>query len=336
MANSKIIGIGKYAPGRAINNEELKSLAQIEFDSAKIEAKLGIKQRHIAKLTGVNETTADFCVQAANEAIQKAGISAKEIGLFIVGTDTPEYISPSTALIVQGRIQGEERWGAAFDVNASCASFATAYDTAQRILISDPELKYACVIGVYNMPAFIRDRDAFGYTIFADGAGAIILQKTDVSEPSKYIEGQLLCDGTQWNYVGIYSGGSKNPVTHERLDKGEFGLQLIQPLPGDRNVRLWPMVAEKLAQKARIDLKEVDHYIFTQINKSVIVQVMEKLGEPMSKTTCIMDEYGYTGSGCLPMALYHAVENGAIKRGSKVMLIASGAGLAVGSNLFVY
>lgn len=336
MGKSKIIGIGKYAPGQPINNEELKKLAKIDFDSLKIENRLGIKTRHIAKLSGVKETTADFCVHAVNEAIQKAGIQAKDIGLFIVGTDTPEYISPPTAVVLQGRIQGEEKWGGAFDINASCASFATAYDTANRILSSDPTIKYACVVGVYNMPAFIRDGDAFGYTIFADGAGAFILEKVESTSTSGYVEGQLLADGTQWNYVGIYSGGSKNPVTHERLDKGEYGLQLIQPLPGDRNVRLWPMVAEHLADKAGIKVSEVDHFIFTQINRSVIVQVMEKIGQPMEKATCIMDQYGYTGSGCLPMALYHAVESGAVKKGSKVMMIASGAGLAVGSNYFVY
>lgn len=336
MNKAKIIGTGLYAPGEAINNDELKSLARIEFDSAKVESKLGIKTRHIAKLRGLSETTADFATKAAEQALANAGISASQVGLFIVGTDTPEYISPSTALIVQGRLQGGEVWGGAFDVNASCASFTTAFDTAARIVAHDPKVEYAVVVGVYNMPAFVRDQDAFGYSIFADGAGAVVLKKTDLSDSSGYVEGQLLADGTQWNYIGIYHGGTKNPITHEKLEKGEFGLELLQPLPGDRNVRLWPMVAEKLLNKAGMSIADVDHFIFTQINRSVIEKVMDVLALPHGKTTFIMDQYGYTGSGCIPMAMHAAIQKGTIKKGDLVMWVASGAGLAVGANLVRY
>jgi 3-oxoacyl-[acyl-carrier-protein] synthase-3 len=143
-------------------------------------------------------------------------------------------------------------------------------------------------------------------------------------------------DGTQWNFIGIYTGGTKNPVTHELIDQNKFGLENLQPLPGDRNVRLWPMVVNSLLAKANHKIEEIDFFIFTQINKSVIVKVMAALNQPMSKTICVMDRYGYTGSGCLPMAFYHAVESGQIKKGMRVMFVASGAGLAVGSNLFTY
>lgn len=96
------------------------------------------------------------------------------------------------------------------------------------------------------------------------------------------------------------------------------------------------MVVEKLLNIHSVKLEEVDHFVFTQINHSVIVKVMEVLGQPMTKTTCVMDRYGYTGSGCLPMAFHHAVSEGRVKRGNKVVFVASGAGLAVGSNLFIY
>lgn len=336
MAKVKILGMGIYAPGEPIGNDEVQKLTGVVFDSAKIEAKLGIKTRHIAKLRGLKETTADFVTKAALQAIKNANISADQIGAFVVGTDTPEYISPCTALIVQGRIQEKEVTGASFDINASCASFAIALDSVSKMMAGDPTMKYAVVAGVYNMPAFVRDGDAFGYSIFADGAGAVVLQRVEDNDQSGYINGYQLMDGTQWNYVGIYAGGTKNPITHEALDSGQYGLELIQNLPGDRNVRLWPIVLESLLKKSNTKLEDVDHFIFTQINRHVIVQVMEALKLPLEKTTFIMDRYGYTGSGCLPMALYHAVNDGKIKRGDTVALIASGAGLAVGSNIFVY
>ncbi|MGC8866177.1 MAG: 3-oxoacyl-ACP synthase III family protein [Bacteroidales bacterium] len=335
MLPVRIKGTGIYAPGEAINNEELKKLAGIDFDAEKAENKLGIYRRHIARLRGINETTADFATRAAEAALKDAGIDAGEVGLLIVATDTPEYISPSTAIVVQGRLQGEEKWTASFDVNASCASFAIALDMTVNQLYARDDLTYALVIGVYNMPAFIRPDDAFGWSIFADGAGAFVLEKNRDTQ-SGYIGGIQLTDGTQWNFIGIYSGGSRNPITHEMLDNQQYGLQNLKPLPGDRNVRLWPMVAEKAFEKFGMQAVDIDHFLFTQINRSVIEKVMEVLEQPLSKTTCIMQDFGYTGSGCIPMAFHQAIKNGNIQRGNKVMLIASGAGLAVGCNLLVY
>jgi 3-oxoacyl-[acyl-carrier-protein] synthase-3 len=331
-----ILGTGLYAPGAAIDNVELKERANIEFDAGKIEEKIGICRRHIAHLHNIPETTADFVTHAVRNAIENAGIQAGDVGLFIVATDTPEFITPATAIVVQGRIQQGETWSMAFDVSSSCASFTMAFDTAAAILHAHPHIRYAVISGVYNMPAFIRPGDAFGYSIFADGAAAFVLGRTTGNASSAYIGSQMLTDGTQWDYIGIYAGGAKNPVTHERLDAQQTGLQNLKPLPGDRNVRLWPMVVEKILEKYSGTTGGIDHYIFTQINRSVIVKVMAAIGQPLEKAHFIMDRYGYTGSACVPMAFHEGVEAGKIKRGDKVLCVASGAGLSVGSNLFVY
>ncbi|MDF1550135.1 MAG: ketoacyl-ACP synthase III [Bacteroidales bacterium] len=335
MLPIKIIGTGVYAPGKAITNKELLELAGVEFDIEKVEQKLGVYQRHMAHLRGIKETTADFATNAALNAIKDAGIDPNDIGLFIVGTDTPEYISPATTLIVQGRIQKKETWASSFDINASCASFAIAFDNAVRIMATDESIKYAVVTGVYNMPAYLRSDDNFGYSIFADGAGAFVLER-NAENSEGYIDGQLLTDGTQYDYIGVYAGGTKIPVTEEVIKRNEHGLLSLQALPGDRNTRLWPMVVNKLLNKAGLKIEEIDHFIFTQISRYVIEKVMIELNQPVEKTSFIMDRYGYTGSGCLPMTFHHAVEEGKIKRGDKVIMMASGAGLAVGSNLFIY
>ena len=335
MLPVKIVGTGVYAPGKPINNDELKMIANIDFDTEKIEKGLGIFQRHIAHLRNIDETTADFAEKAAVNAIKDAGIDSDDVNLFIVATDTPEYISPATSILVQGRIQKKETWASSFDVNASCAGFTIALDNAVRIMATDESIKYAVVIGVYNMPAFIRKEDAFGYSIFADGAGAFVLERNDNSD-SFYINGQLLTDGTQWDYVGVYAGGTRNPVTEKVLKEQTYGLLNIKPLPSERNVHLWPIVIEKLMNKSKMEIAKADHFIFTQINKSVIKKVMAAIKQPIDKTSFIMNRYGYTGSGCVPMAFHHAVKENKVKRGDKIVFVASGAGLAVGSNLFIY
>jgi 3-oxoacyl-[acyl-carrier-protein] synthase III len=330
---ARIRGTGIYAPGDPIDNPELSRLTGISFDAARLESKIGIQRRHIARLRGLPETTADFAEKAARAALSDAGVEAAEVGMFVVATDTPEYVSPATGIILQGRLQGGETEAAAFDVCASCASFVTALHTVSRTVAADPALRYALVVGVYNMPAHLRPGDEFGWTIFADGAGAVLLERAEGASGRGYIEGVQRADGTQWNYVGVYAGGTRKPVTRELLDAGTWGLELLQKLPGDRNVQLWPPVVHRLLDKAGVGLSGLDHIFFTQINRSVIQKVMGELGLPMEKTTCVMDRYGYTGSACIPMALHTALREGRVKKGDLVALVASGAGLAVGANL---
>lgn len=335
MALASIRGTGMYAPGEPIDNEELKRLAGIEFDAARLESKIGIRSRHIARLRGIPETTADFAERAARAALTDAGIGAQEVGLFIVATDTPEYISPATAILLQGRLQGGETDAAAFDVGASCASFVSALDVAARMVATDESLRYALVVGVYNMPAYIRPGDVFGWSMFADGAGAVLLERSDGDDGRGYIDGARRTDGTQWNFVGVYAGGTRKPVTTEMLSAGTWGLELLQRLPGDRNVKLWPPLVLRLLEKTGRGLADIDHFLFTQINKSVIQEVMRVLGLPMERTTCIMDRYGYTGSACVPMALATAIGEGSVSKGDTLVMVASGAGLAVGAGLLV-
>jgi 3-oxoacyl-[acyl-carrier-protein] synthase-3 len=335
----RIAGTGLYAPGEPIDNAELARLTGIEFDAERLEAKLGIRQRHIAHLRGLDETTADFAERAAREAIHNAGISGDEVDLFVVATDTPEYISPATSMLIQGRIQGGQRFTGTFDLGASCSSFVAALDTVARVVGTDASIRHACIVGAYNMPAYLRPGDAFGYPIFADGAAAVVLRRSDTESgddsAGRYLGGQLLADGTQWDYVGVYAGGTRKPVTAELLQAGEYGLQLLQRLPGDRNVKLWPVVVERLLAKIGRSADSIDHFFFTQINRSVIEEVMGLLGQPLEKTTTVMDRYGYTGSACIPMALHTAMTEGRVARGDSVVMVASGAGLAVASSALV-
>ncbi|WP_439184521.1 3-oxoacyl-ACP synthase III family protein [Carboxylicivirga taeanensis] len=330
---TEIIGTGIYAPGKPISNQELIEMSGVQFDVEKFESKLGIKSRHIAKYQGLKESTADFAIRAAQAAINNAGLTNADIDLIIIGTDTPEYISPATSVVVQGRLQKGQTLSYCYDVSAGCASFGMAYDNAVRIMATDHSIRHAVVVGVYNMPAFIHDNSKYTLPVFSDGAGALVIKNQGNGE---HLASQMLTDGTQFDFIGIYKGGAKHQPTAQNIETKEYGLESLKPLPGDRNVELWPTLTRKLLEKADLDIDKVDHFLFTQINADVIKQVMEILGQSIEKTTMIMDRYAYTGSACIPMAMHHAIQDGRIKKGHKVLMMASGAGLAVSSNLLVY
>ncbi len=344
MRKISILGTGSYFPGKSIDNDELMNLSNIIFDKEKIENVIGIKKRHIAKLRQIDETTADFAEKASIEAIKDANISKDSIDLIIVATDTPEFISPATSILLQGRLQGNQKSTMVFDVGASCASFVNAFDVASRMMKSNNNIRNSLVVGVYNMTKYVREGDSFGLSIFADGAGAFILgdliesgknNKNTITE-SDYIESEFISDGTQWNYIGVYAGGTRKIITKQIIDSQSYGLELIQRLPPDRNIKLWPPIVKDLCKKAMKNLDEIDYFIFTQINKSVIVEVMNILEQPIEKAIMVMDKYGYTGSACIPTAFDNAVKDKIIKRGDTILFCASGAGLAVGANLFIY
>lgn len=330
----KILGTGIYAPGDPISNAELKTLAGVEFDCEKLETKMGIRSRHNARLRGINESTVDFAEKASLAALKDAGLGPDDIDLIILGTDTPEYISPATAILVHGRLKKKQDNCLSIDVLNSCASFVAGIDVAARMLTANPALRYALLVAPYNMPAFIRPGDGFGFSVFGDSAGAWVVGRGEGA--SRYIDSEFIADGTEYDYIGVYSGGAKKQVTHELLDKGEWGLELLKPLPASRNVEMWPSLIRKLLAKTGIQIEDVDHFLFTQINRSAIERTMEILGVPMSKTTCIMDRYGYPGAACVPLAFHHALKAQSIKRGDTVLNCVTGSGYTLGASVFVY
>jgi 3-oxoacyl-[acyl-carrier-protein] synthase-3 len=294
---------------------------------ASIEGKLGIKQRYV---TGDEFSSADLATNAAKAAIADAGIKPEDIDMVIVTSDTPEYISPPTSSVVQGRL-GAVNAGT-FDMNASCAGFTTALDVASRMIGYDTAYKNILLCGVYNMTKFVNWEDEKVAPIFADGGGAVVLQATEGE--NGYLAAKVYADGTQYDLLGIFVGGTKIPVTKERVENKEHYLTFLKPLPPARNIELWPKLVPQALQRAGLEIKDIDHILFTQINKWVIEEVMKVLDLPMEKTTCIMDKYGYTGSACLPMALNTAINNKKIKPGDIVVLVGSGVGLSVSVAVF--
>jgi 3-oxoacyl-[acyl-carrier-protein] synthase-3 len=320
MRDAKIIGTGVYVPDRVVTNAELSQNLGEDIDEF-VSTVIGIKERRIA---AENESAADLATAAAERALKDARVDAAELDLILLATDTPEYISPATSVVVQQRL-GAAKAGT-FDINCACAGFVTTLDTAFKYVIADSDYKSVLVIGCYAMSKFVDWKDKKTSTIFADGAGAVVLQA--VEGEKHYLASKLVADGSYHDYMGIFAGGTKHPITPELLAENNFNrLRFAKKYPPEVNILGWPKIVNDVLAKAGLTLDDVDLFLWTQVNLSTIKIVMQEMQIPEHKTHTIMQKWGYTGSACIPMVFHDAVEAGKINRGDIVVFCASGGGL---------
>lgn len=323
MRNGIIIGTGVYVPEKILTNDDLSRILGENINDF-VENKVGIVKRHVA---AEDESAADLAAKAAERALEDAKIHAENIDLIILATDTPEYLSPATSVVVQERI-GAKNAGT-FDLNAACAGFVTALDTAFKYLIADQSYQNVLVVGCYAMTKYLDWKDKKTATLFADGAGAVILRASDDAQiKGGFLASKLYADGSFAEFMGIFAGGTKTPISEEVLEENVWNkLRFAQKYPPEVNILGWPKIVREVIEKVGLTLDNVDLFLWTQVNLSTIKIVMEEMQIPFEKTHTIMQKWGYTGSACIPMVLHDAVTAGKLKRGDTVVLCASGGGL---------
>lgn len=327
MSNAIILSTGAYAPERVIENSWFNDMLSEDVDTW-LRSNVQIYRRHWC---APDESSADLATHAARQALERANLAPEAIDLFIVATDTPEFISPSTASVVQHRL-GLVNAGT-FDLNTACAGFVTAVDVGVKYLAADPNYNHVLVVGAYAMSKYLNLEDKKTVTLFADGAGAVVLGKTD--EPGRgFVASKLLTQGQYNSWMGIYAGGSHQPVTSEVIANHEHQLQFVHKFPKELNPEIWSQLALELCVRANITPIDVNHFFITQININSIFETMDRLGVPRERAATIMHEYGYTGSACIPMAFDQWMAQGKVNPGEWVLFIGSGGGLAFGAALF--
>jgi 3-oxoacyl-[acyl-carrier-protein] synthase III len=330
MRNAKIIGTGVAVPDKVLTNDDLSRLLGENINEF-VEKNLGIRERRVL---ADDESAADIATRAAENALQNAGLKAEDLDLIILASDTPEYLSPGTSVVVQHRI-GAKNAGT-FDTNCACAGFVTAFDTAFKYIIADKNYQNVLVIGCYAMTKFLDWTEKKTATIFADGAGAVVLQ-TDETGASGILTSKLEAMGEYHDFLGIFAGGSKTPITAEVLENGYYNkVRFAKRTPPEINFEGWQRIVKELLARENLTLDDVGLFLWTQVNLSTIKEVMAALGQPMEKTHTIMDKWGYTGSACIPMVLHDALEAGKLKRGDIVVLCASGGGINMAAMVFRY
>lgn len=323
MSRATIAGTGMYVPEKVVDNQFFSKKYGRDMD-AFLREQRNIFTRHFMS---DDQATSDLIIPAAREAMQNARIQADNVDLLIVATDTPDYISPSTAAVVQHKL-GLKNAGT-FDINSACAGFVTAVDIASKYIMADERYQNILVVGAYGMSKFFDWTDYKVTSVFADGAGAAIIQRAPKGTQYGILASQLFTDGQYHDYMGIYSGGTKLPISEKTIGDRQHLLQFVKRIPPETNGEHWPRLTHIILDRANARLDEVDHFFFTQININSIVETMAKLGAPLKKAHNIMDRFGYTGSACIPMALADAARAKKLKSGDLVMILGSGGGMSM-------
>ncbi|MCB0384146.1 MAG: ketoacyl-ACP synthase III [Bdellovibrionales bacterium] len=324
MAQAAIVGTGIYAPENVVPNSVYNKKYGMDVDSFLRENR-NIYQRH---LMSEDQATSDLILPAAEKAMAAAGIKAEDLDLIVVSTDTPDYVSPSTASVVQYRLQAKN--AGCFDLNTACAGFVTALDVGAKYIQADSRYRHILVVGAYGMSKYLDWDDFKIATLFADGAGAVVLKAVD-DQPG-VMSTVLYSDGQFHDYMGIYAGGTRTPISEKAIAEKAHKLQFTKKIPLETNPTHWPRMAHTLLDRIQRPLSDVKHFFFTQINIGSIRQTMDTLGVKHELAHNIMDRFGYTGSACIPMALADAAEQHKLKRGDLVLLLSSGGGMTMAAS----
>lgn len=325
--HAQILSVGSYVPERVVTNAEIDELLG-ESTSEWLKENVGILER---RWMTPEQTTSDLVTAASQIAIEKAGINAGDVDMLIVSTDTPDYLSPGTSVVVQHKL-GAENAGC-YDVNSACAGWVTALDQGARYLQTEADSRYVLVAGGYGMSRFLNLADKKTANLFADGAGAVLLGSGD---EAGFLASNFLAKGEFHDSLGIYSGGAYRPCTKENYEQfGKPVVEFVRKFPKTFNTEYWPKLIEGALKKADLTFDDVDLYLFTQLNLRTIEYMMNLLGQPLEKTHWVMDKWGYTGSPCVAMALYDAIKEGrGPKPGQIVLFCTSGGGISMASSVW--
>lgn len=321
----RIAATGRYVPARRVTNAELEQVVGEPFDAWLVQ-NVGIEARHFM---APDERTSDLATHAAREALARANVAPAELDLVVVATDTPDYLSPATAAVVQHKL-GAVNAGV-LDVNSACAGFVSAVHLAASAAKADDALRNVLVVGAYGMTRFVDYKDKRTCTLFADGAGAVLLQR---SERPGYLAGKLLAAGEYHEALGVYTGGTARPATEQNVrEGGPPTVRFVKKFPATFNTERWPVLVRETLARAGLAVPDVKLFVFTQLNLRAIEATMAALEAPLERTHWTMNRWGYTGSACIPMTLDDAVVQGRVAEGDVVVLCATGGGLAMGCSV---
>ncbi len=319
---SRIAGTGSYLPEKVLTNDDLARI--VDTNDEWIQTRTGIRERHMA---AEGETTGDLGYNAALRALEAAGIEASQLDMIVVGTTTPDLIFPSTACLIQARL--DATGCAAFDVNAACSGFLYALSIADKFIRSG-DARHVLVIGAETLTRIVDWSDRTTCVLFGDGAGAVVLK---ADEETGILSTHLHADGSKkellWNPVGVSVGFKEGPSGGGTINmKGNDVFKYA--------VKALDSVVDETLEANGLDKSDLDWLIPHQANLRIIEATAKRLDMSMDQVVVTVDRHGNTSSGSVPLALDEAVRSGRVERGQLLLLEAFGGGFTWGSALLRY
>ncbi len=311
-----IAGMGAFAPEKILTNFDLEKI--VETSDEWIRTRSGIRERHICD---EKTATSDMAVIAAEMAIKDAGIKPKDIDAIVLGTATPDMPFPSTACIVQSKIGAREIM--AFDISAGCSGFLYALGIADSMARCGYD--NILVIGADTLSKITDYKDRSTCVLFGDGAGAVILRKSD-DDTKGIMATYFASEGADWRLLHQPAGGSRIPSSEQSVRDRLHFIKMEGNEVFKLAVRAMIEAALKILEKAKLSSDDIALLIPHQANVRIIEATAKRLNIPMERVYVNLDRYGNTSTASIPMALFEARAEGRIKPGDYVLLVAFGAG----------
>lgn len=321
--SARIIGLGSYLPKKILSNQDLEKM--VETSDEWIVSRTGMKERRIA---ASDEFPSDMGARAAEQALQASGLDTSALEMIIVATMTPDYISPSTANLIQAKINAEN--SAAMDIQAACTGFLYGLSLAKAYIESG---LYRCVlvIATEKMSSFLDYEDRTTCILFGDGAGAAVV--TD-SGPGLRID--TLClgsDGQLADLVKIPGGGSRFPASHETVDQRLHFFKMSGNEVFKHAVRRMSAASRECLSRAGIEEKDLSWLVPHQANKRIIDAIAKNFNIAEERVYQTVQKYGNTSASSVVIALQELMEKHSLQEGEHILLTAFGGGLTWGASL---
>ncbi len=312
---------GMYAPEHVMTNDDLAQM--VDTNDEWIVSRTGIHERRIA---ASHESTSTLATEAAINALRRSHLDAHELDLIIVATSSPDYLFPATACLVQDNL-GASRAGA-FDLLAACTGFIFALNMAADAIRAG-SVDNALVIGAETLSRLVDWQDRRTCILFADGAGAFVLEGRDT--PGGVLSAVMRSDGSGRELLILPGGGSRHPASAETVEQGLHTVQMKGRDVFRFATRAMASATRESVAKAGLTIEDIQLIVPHQANRRIIETAARNLRIPMDRFMINVDHYGNTSTASIPMAVCEAVNEGRIQAGDNIVLVGFGGGLTWGA-----
>ncbi|MDR0811496.1 MAG: ketoacyl-ACP synthase III [Paludibacter sp.] len=315
-----ITGVGGYVPEYVLNNHELSTM--MDTSDEWITTRVGIKERRILKIP--NTGTSFMAAKAAEELLQKTGVSAEDIDLLIIATSTPDHVFPSCASITAEKIGAKNAF--AFDIQAACCGFLVALHTAASF-IEAGTYKKIIVFGAEKMSSIANYNDRTTAPLFGDGAACVLLEPSE--EATGIMDSIIRTDGTGGEYLQMIAGGSFRPASHQTVDNAEHYVYQEGQYVFKHAVKNMAGVSGDVMDRNNLKSEDIAWLIPHQANLRIIDATVQRTGVSYDKVIINIDHFGNTSAASIPLCIWENEKK--FRRGDNIILTAFGAGFTWGA-----